>query len=664
LITDKYKRLNIAILFLVLLSFFASHLCFSLFPDICETFNAKVFDSLFLLRTKYFTPHYDDRIVHVDLNNTTIRELNTYYPDRSHDARVIRNLSAMQVAVQMHDLMYVARKDDTIDMALVKAAENAGNVYFGMAFGELKKETRSRQFSSLNEMDLNYLERTHWEIRLEEKSDSLYIGSNPLITFRSLSEVSKGLGFINVQPDRDGVFRRIPLLVRYNSSYYPSFSFRGICDYLDVAPDNIIVSPGKFIRLKGAKRPEEETRHDIVIPIDPYGRMIISYVGPWETMKHYNYSDIYFASDDPDELEMFKEELSGKIALISDVSSRSTDVGPVPTDTHFPLSGLHANAMHTIVSEAFLRELSPEKMFLIEMSMAVVILMISIRFSALYFSLGSFFVLGSFAAVTVISFLYFNLLLNIVRPFMMIVLAMATTVIYRYFNEEKEKAVLRRTFEAYFPPTIVKKILENPNILDTGGQKKELTIMFSDIVDFTKYSSSVSPDEVQKRLNAYFESMTEIVFKYHGTVDKFIGDGLMVFFGDPEPLPDHALKCVRAAIDMQKWIRDRKPEWENHGDIPVEIRIGINTGMVVVGNMGSSKRMSYTVLGSAVNLAQRLEANAPVNGILISQQTYALVKDHIRTDRPRDIQVKGFKNSIRVYDVLGLDEGSPPKVLT
>jgi len=288
--------------------------------------------------------------------------------------------------------------------------------------------------------------------------------------------------------------------------------------------------------------------------------------------------------------------------------------------------------------------------------LSVAILLLSIRLSSLPFSLGALLVLGSYFSITAILFLYSNLILNVFRPFLMIVSALLSTVIYRYFNEEKEKAVLQKTFEAYFPPTIVKKILENPKIISSAGQKKELTIMFSDIVEFTKYSSGVSPDQVQKRLNAYFESMTEIVFNYHGTVDKFIGDGLMVFFGDPEPQPDHALQCVRAAIDMQKKIHEMRSEWESQGDIPVEIRIGINTGMVVVGNMGSSKRMSYTVLGSAVNLAQRLEASAPVHGILVSQRTHDLVKDHIHMGSPRKIKVKGFEGDIRVFDVIGKKE--------
>jgi adenylate cyclase len=652
LITDKKQRINITILSLIVVSFLVSHLCFSLLPDIFETLNAKAFDSLFLFRTKFLQQPYDDTIVHVDLNNTTLRELNTYYLDRSHDARIVRNLSAMHVAVQMYDLIYAARKVDTMDRELITAAENAGNIYFGMVFNALIKNSRTLQSNSVDEKGMQYLEKTKWDISVEGIPDLLYTGFNPLITFYSLSDVSRGLGFINIQPDRDGVFRRIPLLVRFEASFYPSFSFRAICDYLDVASKNIIVKPGKFIRLKDAKRPNEETRHDIVIPIDRQGQMIINYIGSWEHMKHFNYSDIYFASDDRNELEIFTEELSGKIVVISDVSSQSTDVGPVPTDTQFPLSGLHANAMHTILTESFLKELAAAKMLLIEIFLSIIILVISIRFSSLSFSLAALLVLGCYFLITSISFLYFNLILNLVRPFLMIVFAWVTTVVYRYFNEEKEKAVLRKTFEAYFPPAIIKKILENPNRINSGGRKKELTIMFSDIVDFTKYASGVSADHVQKRLNAYFESMTEIVFNYHGTVDKFIGDGLMVFFGDPEPHPDHALQCVRAAIDMQKKVREMKAGWENQGDPPVEIRIGINTGMVVVGNMGSARRMSYTVLGSAVNLAQRLESSAPVNGILISQRTHDLVKDHIQTGPPREIKVKGFDSSIRVYDVI------------
>jgi adenylate cyclase len=175
--------------------------------------------------------------------------------------------------------------------------------------------------------------------------------------------------------------------------------------------------------------------------------------------------------------------------------------------------------------------------------------------------------------------------------------------------------------------------------------------MFTDIKSFTTYSASLSPDEIRKLLNEYFEAMVEILFKHEGTVDKFIGDGLMVFFGDPEPQSDHALRCVRAAIEMQYKCRELKGKWEREKKFPLMIRIGINTGPVVVGNMGSARRLSYTALGADVNLAQRLESNAPTEGILIAESTYELVKDSIKTHPAQSIYVKGLDKPINVYAI-------------
>lgn len=195
-------------------------------------------------------------------------------------------------------------------------------------------------------------------------------------------------------------------------------------------------------------------------------------------------------------------------------------------------------------------------------------------------------------------------------------------------------------------------MVENPEALTTKPTKKEITIMFSDIKSFTTYSSTMTPEEISTTLNEYFEAMTDIVFRYGGTVDKFIGDGLMVFYGAPEPQPDHALRCVEAAIAMQLQCRKLKAKWEPVGRLPLRIRIGINTGEVVVGDLGSARRMEYTVLGSDVNLAQRLESNAPVEGIMISESTYRHVKDKVPTRTLEPIKVKGLETPIIVYEVL------------
>ena len=178
-----------------------------------------------------------------------------------------------------------------------------------------------------------------------------------------------------------------------------------------------------------------------------------------------------------------------------------------------------------------------------------------------------------------------------------------------------------------------------------------MTVLFSDIKNFSGFTAEMAPDHVQRLLNEYFEAMIDIVFEEGGTIDKFIGDGLMVFFGDPEDQSDHAVRAVRASIAMQQRVGEMKREWEGRGDLPIQIRIGINTCEVMVGNMGSARRMEYTVLGPGVNLAQRLESNAPVSGILVSASTAYHIR-HVYSTRPLGpIEVKGFDKPVAVHEV-------------
>jgi adenylate cyclase len=425
-----------------------------------------------------------------------------------------------------------------------------------------------------------------------------------------------------------------------------------MCDYLSVPPENIIVRPGKNVTLKNAKRPGGPP-HDIVIPIDRHGNMVINYVGSWERMRHIDFATVLTLSNDRDEMETFSESIfKGSIAVVSQTSTGSSDVGPVPTDNNFPLSGLHANVLHTILTENFLTEFTDFQMLFVELLLLVTVLVFAFTLSSRGLRYGTALLLIGYLAGSALLFLYANVIVNIIRPSLMIVGSVFTIIAYRYINEEKEKESLRRSFEAYFPPSVVKRIMANPEMIYAAGQKKELTIMFSDIKSFTTHSSTMSPEAIQKSLDEYFGAMVDIVFKYEGTVDKFIGDGLMVFYGDPEPQVDHALRCVKAAIEMQIKCRELKTKWEAEGKFPLKIRIGINTGPVVVGNMGSSRRLSYTVLGSVVNLTQRLEANAPVEGIMISARTYELVKDHVATKSLEPIKVKGLDQPIPVYEVI------------
>ena len=639
---------------LVVAAFVAAHLCVWLLPGLFAPWNAQLIDRFFRLRQAVdrLRPAYDNTIVHVDINNSAIQALNNYYLNRSYYAQVVRNLAAMGVATQAYDFIFASRLNAHDDQALIEATREAGTVYFGLAFLLTHNAAAGAKIGPEKEDVHRYLERTRWPLHVVDNPAGLYFGKDPLTTFIPLASAARGLGFINIKPDPDGIFRRIPLLVKYGDGCYPSFALRVVCDYLGVAPEKITVAPGKYITLGSARRPGGAD-HDIVIPIDDSGNMLVNFIGPWERMTHYNFADIFNASEAPDEMESWADELKGKIAVISDVSTGSSDLGPVPTDLSFPLSGLHTNAIHTILTEEFLREGSVRETAMVELLLAAIILLLSLRFATPFFPIHMVILAAGYLIFAGVCFLKVRLVLGTIGPLLMMFFSGILVTAYRYFIGAKEKEVLRRTFEAYFPPLVVKKIMANPGLLALGGQKKELTVLFSDIKDFTTHSEALSPAQIQQFLNEYFEAMVEVVFRFQGTVDKYIGDGLMVFFGDPEPQPDHALRCVRAAIEMQKKTGELSEKWrQGGGGFPISIRIGVNSGEVVVGNMGSSRRLAYTVLGSAVNLAQRLETNAPVGGILISQRTYDLVKEEIATRPVGALKVKGMEIAISAYEVL------------
>ncbi len=625
-------------------------LLFQLFPGQFETWNSQVFDACFLLRSSLASlrPPYDGTVVHVDLNNTAIRQLGTFYLQRSHYARVIRNLTSMGIAAQAYDFIFAAETNQEDDKTIIDAAADARTVYFGLAFA-LTPEGRERE--ALIAPDVrDCLAEIRWKIKVEGDGGEFYSGTKPLITFPRLTAASRGLGSISLQSDRDGVTRRVPLLIRYNDGFYPSLGFRVACDYLGVGPEQITVRPGQEVRIEGARPPGGRPR-DIIIPIDSRGNMIVNFIGPWETMRHYSFAQIYLASNDREDLEMWADELSGKIAVISDVSTAGRDTGPVPVDVNFPLSGLHATVIQTIISQSFVKEVPRAAVTVIEAAMVLLLLLISLRLSPLPFFAGSVLLLAGCAGGALMLFLYQGLIIDVVGPAASSASAASLILAWSFFQDQKEKEALRRSFESYFPPALVKRLLADPSIIEKG-QRKELTILFSDIKDFTHYSSTLSPDKIRSFLNEYFETMVEVVFSCQGTVDKYIGDGLMVFFGDPETLPDHAIRAVRAASAMQQKARELNKKWLDKGGFPLQIRVGINTGEVVVGNMGSSRRLSYTVLGAAVNLAKRLESHAPVGGILISQRTYELIHPTIPTRSMGLIKVKGVEEPVKTHEVL------------
>ena len=427
------ERRTAAVTALIVTSFAVIQLLFRALPGVFEPWNAQAVDQFFLLRSavKSLRPAYDSTIVHVDISDRSFDEMESSYLNRSQYARVVRNLSEMNTALQAWDFIFPARTNQADDSAFIACVAAAHNVYFGLGFN-IAGQPAGSQTTGRIAWTTTYLAATTWNIRVEGTEDDIPPARQARTTFIDLAAASRGLGFLNVDFDRDGVYRRAHLLFRYGEGYYPSFALRVACEYFGVSADRVILRPGNSVTLKDARRPGGKA-HDVVIPIDRSGTMLINYVGPLKTgdgtpsMLHYDFADILKASDDRTELELWKDILGGKIAIVSEVATGASDVGPVPTDNEFPLSGVHSNILNTILTGNFLRGAGWFEMIIIELALLLALALFALNFSPRSFSVTSILLILGYIVLALAAFLYANIVFNVLRP--IVELAFASFVI-------------------------------------------------------------------------------------------------------------------------------------------------------------------------------------------------------------------------------------------
>jgi adenylate cyclase len=259
--------------------------------------------------------------------------------------------------------------------------------------------------------------------------------------------------------------------------------------------------------------------------------------------------------------------------------------------------------------------------------------------------------------IVLLSFTNNNMLINFVNPSLAVVLAYFGTAVYQYLAERQQKALIKNVFGHYISAAVLNELVTNPDKAKLGGDRRELTIFFSDIAEFTSISEVFAnrPEGLVELLNEYLDEMTTIILKHEGTLDKYEGDAIMAFWGAPIPQKTHALRTCLAALEMQKRLAVLRPKWKKEGKPPLQARCGINTGVVIVGNMGGKDRFDYTVIGDSVNLAARLEGANKQYGsnIMISDMTYKQVKERVIVRELDLIQVRGKTEPVKVWELLG-----------
>jgi len=450
-------------------------------------------------------------------------------------------------------------------------------------------------------------------------------------------------GHINALPDADGTMRRAPLVHRYDGRYYPSLSAQ-------VA--RALSGGGRFALHTESYGIAGLELGGRVVPTDEQGRLLIRFRGPEQTFATVSIADILAGRADP-------ALLRDRAVLIGATAKGIGDIRVTPYGAAYPGVELHANVIEDLLAGGLLKR--PDWMEAVDIGILILLgLALAWLLPSTGVRGGALLALGALAGYLVLAqqlFQAHGLWLNVVYPTLLVAALFVSITLVQYFSAESEKRYLRAAFQHYVPATVISEIVADAGKLRLGGEKRELTVLFSDIRGFTSLSETLAPEDLVKFLNVYFTAMTRKVFDHKGSLDKYIGDAVMAVFGAPVADPQHARGACRAALDMVGALQALDGEWRRIGlpQLRVDIGIGISTGPMIVGNMGSVDRFNYTVTGDAVNLASRIESLNKAYGtsILVSEYTYEQAKADLPNAREIDrVQVRGREQHVRLYELI------------
>ena len=530
------------------------------------------------------------------------------------------------------------------DTSFSRAIKRSGKVVLPMVFLMSQDEAR-HQSPGAARRGFNSIQN-HAIALIKDRGDGslafpMAMPYGVVVNLPELSASARHIGHINAIPDNDGSVRWAALVMRYNGLYFPSADVQAARLFLNAPHLTLHTSAYGITGLSLGDR---------YIATDENGRALIHYQGPAKTFPTYSIADILAGKIDAGLLQ-------GKIILIGATALGLGDTHVTPYSSAYPGVEIRANAIQNIIDDDFI--LRPGWMLVMDIAvmlglgLGLVLLLprMGVRNSAVVVLGLAIFYIG----LAVVEFRTQQIWMNLVYPsLLMLLLFMASTII-KYFTAENEKRQIKNAFKQYVPAAVVDQIMGNIDNLSLGGEKRELSVLFSDIRGFTTLSETLAPEDVVKMLNTYLTRMTETVFRYDGLLDKYIGDAIMAIYGAPLVHPGHAKLACYTALDMMKELHALKEQWRGQGYTGMDIGIGISTGPMIVGNMGSTNRFDYTVIGDAVNLGSRIEGLNKIYGthILISETTYKMVKDEFPYTREIDVApIRGRLEMARIYELI------------
>ena len=450
---------------------------------------------------------------------------------------------------------------------------------------------------------------------------------------------ARGLGDVIISPDSDGVYRKIPLFTRYQEYLFPCLAASPLKERFTLKGKSILFDA----------KP---------LPVNERGELLLHYYGQEFQFPTFNVLNIVSACQNPEGpfFDRVAGPIRGRFVIVALTAPGLYDLKPTAVNSQSPGGYIHGTLVTNLLHDHHIRTASDISKFVF-LFLAGVVLGLLI-FGGFSFWRNSLTVLSFMMGCAVVSFglfHYYHYWMGFLPQEVSFLLIFGIVATYRYSTEGKRRRQIRKLFSQYMSEILVRELESNPERAKLGGERRFITIFFSDLANFAGISEQFEPEKIVGLLNDYFREMSQIILDSRGIIDKYQGDGIMAFWGSPIPLEDHAIRACLAALACQQRMKGINGKLRSEGFPPLSMRIGLHTGEAIVGNMGSTQRFDYTIVGDNVNLASRLEG---INkhfgtGITISENTYQLARERIEARELDLIAVPGRKKPVRVFQLLG-----------
>ena len=613
---------------------------FSLYyGNLLETYELKTYDQLSRLKAVNSPAPEEIVLIVVDQGSLEAAQrdgINWPWPRQMY-APILQFCASSGARAVAFDILFTEPSSYGVedDRMLADALKENGHAFLPIFLSHEKHPHPSWEKDLLDRISLPLQDQSG-------QTPSSYLSS--LLPIQILAESAHRLGNVAIFPDSDGIYRRVPVIFPYQERWVPSLALAVFGDLSGIEP---ALLHRDSLRLKG-----------VSLPLNQEKNFLLYYYSNDRDFRRFSAFNVIQSSLAIQERRkpIYPPDVfHNKIVFVGFTAPGLFDLKPSPISSVTPGMAIHATLIANLLHRDFRVRVSPIAALVLAFIFAAVMGTTIMLIPSLWqLALLALAYTGGVIFLVILSF-WQNIWVDAILLAASLWLSFAMSTAFSYATEGRQRRQIKQMFSHYMSDLLVQDLLKHPEKLRLGGEKRVLSVFFSDLAGFTTLSEKLTPEEVVTLLNRYLTAMTDIILSSGGIIDKYEGDAIMAFWGAPVPQKDHATRACLDALDNQSRLIELRQEFTRMGLPPVFARIGINTGEMIIGNMGSGQRFDFTVIGDSVNLASRLEGAGKEYGtsITISEETYRQAQDQVEVRELDLLQVKGKETAVRIYELIG-----------